>query len=109
MSSVGPADQEAVEGHRKGAQVEAPKGTLGRRLLEERATEAVLDFLRDARVWCIVMIGGGRAGTTLGCIFVFFPALPPFPLSLPFCLFSFVSSLCLVLFFWAAREAGEEL
>ena len=45
MQGLAPSDFQVVEGHRKGALVETPKGSLGQ--------AAVLVFLKDTRVGCI--------------------------------------------------------
>lgn len=43
-----------MEGHREGLRIETPKGPSVRLLCDERETEAVLEFLRDTGVWCMV-------------------------------------------------------
>ena len=42
--------------HREGVWVEASKGPSVRRMFSERAIVAVFDFLRDAKVGCIVSL-----------------------------------------------------
>ena len=54
--------QKVVEKYREGMRVEAPKGPLGKWLLEEKSTEAVPVFLRDTRVGCISTRGELRGG-----------------------------------------------
>ena len=54
MPGVGAQGQENVEGHMECVWLETPKGPLGQAAVEEKATEAVLDLLRDTRVGCMV-------------------------------------------------------
>ena len=53
LASVGPPGQKDVEGYREGVRVEAPKGPLGQAPVEGKA---VLDFLWDTRVGCMVKL-----------------------------------------------------
>ena len=54
--SVGPTGQKNVERHREGMRVETSLGPLGPAFAEEKATEAVLDFLQDRKVGCMVTL-----------------------------------------------------
>ena len=63
MPSVGPTGQEVAEGHREGMRVETPEAPSVRLLWREKATEAVLAFLRDARVGCMVALRQGSSMT----------------------------------------------
>ena len=54
---MGPSSQEDVEGDLEGMRVEHPKASSVRHLWEDKATEAVLGFLRDTRVGCVVNTG----------------------------------------------------
>ena len=71
-----------MEGHREGMRVETPRDPSVRWLWDGRATGAVLDFLRDTRVGCMMTTGppneGGGSGPPYGCIFIFLLALLPF-------------------------------
>ena len=57
LQSAGPGapGHEAVEGYREGVRVETSKSRAPsvKRLCKEKATDAVLAFLRDTRVGCI--------------------------------------------------------
>ena len=54
MQSTGSSGQENVEGDRKTCRWKHPKAPSIRHLWKGKATEAVLDFLRDTRVGCMV-------------------------------------------------------
>ena len=73
---LGSPEEEDVGGDQKGGRVEAPEGPVRNMSRDERATEAVLTFLRDTKVRCIVtvappeeekegeIVDGGRTGPT---------------------------------------------
>ena len=56
LPSVDPTGQKVVERYREGMWVETPKGPSVKLLVDERATEAVLDFPRDTKVGCTIAI-----------------------------------------------------
>lgn len=55
VQNLRPSGSQDVEGDRKGVRVEASTGSHLRKNSDERATGAVLTFLRDTRVDCMIM------------------------------------------------------
>lgn len=90
VRGMGSAVGQGVEGHREGLRVETPAGPLVRLLWRDKATEAVLDFLRSTKVGCLVTLGrpsgeerwrmarAKRVGRSpfKECTFPLFPFLP---------------------------------